>query len=120
MEKTSKQSELKNLKVDLKIHKGKTKYTTNNADSEDILLDQETKWKKVTKFKYLAQTTQLQEKKSKPGSEQYRVALGEPPLPPPSFLLPPSHPPRKCFKIDSSLYIKKTHTHTHKQQQQQK
>ena len=29
------------LKVGLKIHKGKTKYMTNHADSEDILIDQE-------------------------------------------------------------------------------
>ena len=28
------------LKVGLKIHKGKTKYMTNHADSEDILIDQ--------------------------------------------------------------------------------
>ena len=28
------------LKIDLKIHKGKTKYMTNHADSEDILIDQ--------------------------------------------------------------------------------
>ena len=35
------------LKVGLKIHKGKTKYTTNHADSEDILIDQQ-KIEKVT------------------------------------------------------------------------
>ena len=29
------------LKVGLKIHKGKTKYMTNHADSEDILIDQQ-------------------------------------------------------------------------------
>ena len=27
------------LKVGLKIHKGKTKYVTNHADSEDVLTD---------------------------------------------------------------------------------
>ena len=36
-----------NLKVGLKIHKGKTKYMTNHADSEDILTDQQ-KIEKVT------------------------------------------------------------------------
>ena len=36
-----------NLKVGLKIHKGKTKYTTKYADSEDILNDQD-KIEKVT------------------------------------------------------------------------
>ena len=29
------------LKVGLKIHKGKKKYMTNHADSEDILIDQQ-------------------------------------------------------------------------------
>ena len=29
------------LKVGFKIHKGKTKYMTNHADSEDILIDQQ-------------------------------------------------------------------------------
>ena len=29
------------LKVGLKVHKGKTKYITNHADSEHILMDQE-------------------------------------------------------------------------------
>ena len=48
------------LKVGLKIHKGKTKYTTNHADSEDILIDQE-KMEKVTEFKYLKQTTHLKD-----------------------------------------------------------
>ena len=46
------------LKVGLKIHKGKTKYMTNHADSEDILIDQQ-KIEKVTEFKYLGQTTHL-------------------------------------------------------------
>ena len=41
-----------NLKVGLKIHEGKTKYLTNHADSEDILIDQQ-KIEKVTEFKYL-------------------------------------------------------------------
>ena len=39
------------LKVGLKIHKGKTKYMTNYADSEDILIGQQ-KIEKVTEFKY--------------------------------------------------------------------
>ena len=41
--------------VGLKIHKGKTKYTTNHADSEEILDQQEIE--KVTEFKYLGQNT---------------------------------------------------------------
>ena len=48
------------LKVSLKIHKGKTKYMTNHADSEDILIDQQT-IEKVTEFKYLGQTTHLKD-----------------------------------------------------------
>ena len=48
------------LKVGLKIHKGKTKYTTNHADSEDILIDQQ-KIEKVTEFKYLGQTIHLED-----------------------------------------------------------
>ena len=61
------------LKVGLKIHKGKTKYMTNHADSEDILIDQQ-KTEKVTEFKYLGQTTHLKKiplkKKYMPESEQ--------------------------------------------------
>ena len=48
------------LKVGLKTHKGKTKYMTNYADSEDILIDQQ-KIEKVTEFKYLEQTTHLKD-----------------------------------------------------------
>ena len=48
------------LKVGLKIHKGKTKYMTNHADSEDILIDQQ-KIEKVTEIKYLGQTTHLKD-----------------------------------------------------------
>ena len=48
------------LKVGLKIHKGKTKYMTNHADSKDILIDQQ-KIEKVTEFKYLGQTTHLKD-----------------------------------------------------------
>ena len=44
------------LKVGLKIHKGKTKYMTNHADSED-----QQKIEKVTEFKYLGQTTHLKD-----------------------------------------------------------
>ena len=39
----------KSLKVGLKTHKGKTKYMTNHADSEDILIDQQ-KIEKVKKY----------------------------------------------------------------------
>ena len=48
------------LKVGLKIHKGKTKYMTNHADSKDIQIDQQ-KIEKVTEFKYLGQTTHLKD-----------------------------------------------------------
>ena len=48
------------LKVGLKIHKGKTKYTINHADSEDILTDQQ-KIEKVTEIKCLGQTTHLKD-----------------------------------------------------------
>ena len=50
------------LKVGLKIHKGKEKYMTNHADSEDILIDQQ-KIEKMTEFKYLRQTTHLRHHK---------------------------------------------------------
>ena len=46
------------LKVGLKIHKGKTKYMTNHADSED---NDQQKIEKVTEFKYLGQTTHLKD-----------------------------------------------------------
>ena len=65
------------LKVGLKIHKGKTKYMTNHADSEDILIDQQ-KIEKVTEFKYLGQTTHLKDtlkKKYMPESEQRGAVL---------------------------------------------
>ena len=48
------------MKVGLKIHKGKTKYMTNYADNEDILIGQQ-KIEKVTEFKYLGQTTHLKD-----------------------------------------------------------
>ena len=48
------------LKVGLKIHKRKTKYMTNHADSEDILIDQQ-KFEKVTEFEYLRQNTHLKD-----------------------------------------------------------
>ena len=60
MEKKLKQSELKSLKVGLKRHQGKTKYMTNQADSEDILIDRQ-KTEKVTEFKYLGHTTHLKD-----------------------------------------------------------
>ena len=40
MEKTPAQLNSESMKVGLKVHKGKTKYMTNHADSEDILIDQ--------------------------------------------------------------------------------
>ena len=48
------------MKVGLKIHKGKTKYMTNHADNEDILINQQ-KNEKVTEFKYLGQTRHLKD-----------------------------------------------------------
>ena len=48
------------LKVGLNIHKGKTKYMTNHAGSEDILIDQQ-KIENVTEFKYIGQTTHLKD-----------------------------------------------------------
>ena len=46
------------LNTGLKRHKEQTKYLTNNADNEDILTEQEKKKReKVTKFKYLGQTS---------------------------------------------------------------
>ena len=69
----------KSLEVGLKIGKGKTKYMTNHADTEDILFDQE-KLEKVTDFKYLGQTTHLEDttqekKKYMPGSEHRGAVL---------------------------------------------
>ena len=58
MEKHIKSLNPESLKAGLKIHKGKTKYVTNHAGSEDILIDQENN-EKVTEFKYLGQTTHL-------------------------------------------------------------
>ena len=44
----------------MKSKKNKTKYMTNYADSEDILIGQQ-KIEKVTEFKYLGQTTHLKD-----------------------------------------------------------
>ena len=60
MEKHLKNLNSESLKVGLNIHKGKTKYMTNHADSEDILTDQQ-KIEKVTEFKYLGETTHLKD-----------------------------------------------------------
>ena len=49
-----------NYNIKLKVHKGKTKYMTNYADSEDILIGQQ-KIEKVSDFKYLGQTTHLKD-----------------------------------------------------------
>ena len=67
------------LKVSLKTHKGKTKYMTSHADSEEILIDQQ-KIEKVTEFKYLGQNTHFKDttkKKYMPGSEQRGAVLEE-------------------------------------------
>ena len=61
MEKHPNNLNSESLIVGLKIHKGKTKYMTNYADSEDILIDQQKKNEKVTEFKYLGQTTHLKD-----------------------------------------------------------
>ena len=60
MEKHMNNLNSESTKVGLKIHKGKTKYMTNYADSEDILIGQQ-KIEKVTEFKYLGQTTHLKD-----------------------------------------------------------
>ena len=60
MEKQLNNVNSESLKVGLKIHKGKTKYMTKHADSEDILTDQQ-KIEKVTEFKYLGQNTHLKD-----------------------------------------------------------
>ena len=60
MEKHLNNANSESLKVGLKIHKGKTKYMTNHADSDDILIDQQ-KIEYVTEFKYLGQTTHLKD-----------------------------------------------------------
>ena len=60
MEKHMNNLNSESMKVGLKIHKGKTKYMTNDADSEDILIGQQ-KIEKVTEFKYHGQTTHLKD-----------------------------------------------------------
>ena len=60
MEKHMNNLNSESMKVGLKIHKGKTKYMTNYADSGDILIGQQ-KIEKVTEFKYLGQTTHLKD-----------------------------------------------------------
>ena len=60
MEKHLHSLNLESLKVGLKIHKRKTKYMTNHADSEEILKDQQ-KIEKGTEFKYLGQNTHLKD-----------------------------------------------------------
>ena len=60
MEKHLNNLKSESLKAGLKMHKGKTKYMTNHADSEDILIDQQ-KIEKVTEFKYLGQTSHLKD-----------------------------------------------------------
>ena len=59
--KTPEQSKLRKPESWLKNTQWKkTKYMTNHADSEDILIDQQ-KIEKVTEFKYLGQTTHLKD-----------------------------------------------------------
>ena len=77
MEKHMNNLNSESLKVGLKIHKGKTKYMTNYADSEDILIGQQ-KIEKVTEFKYLGQPHTLKtplKKKYMPESEQRGAVL---------------------------------------------
>ena len=60
-----------------KIHKGNTKYTTNYTDSEGIPVLEEN-IEKVTKFKYLKQTTHRNDtskKKSMPIYKQHGTGL---------------------------------------------
>ena len=60
MEKRLNSLNSESLKIGFKIHKGKTKYMTNHADSEDMLTDQQN-IEKVTEFKYLGQTAHLKD-----------------------------------------------------------
>ena len=64
------------LKVDLKIHKGKTKCMTNHAECEDILIDQVKIDTSNTSDKPHTLKT-LEKKKSMPGSEQPGAGLGK-------------------------------------------
>ena len=48
------------LEVGFKIHKGKTKYMTNHADSEEMLIDEQ-KIEKVIESKYLGQNKHLKD-----------------------------------------------------------
>ena len=66
---------LESRKFGLKVHNGETKYTTNHADSEDILTDQE-KIEKVTEFKYLRQTTHLKDTTKEEIYARIRAAWG--------------------------------------------
>ena len=85
------------LKVGLKRHKGKTKYMTNHADSEDILIDQQ-KFEKVTEFKYLGQITHLKDTTKEGLCAKIRAAWN---------CFGKKNPTRKYSKIDNSpFYLK--------------
>ena len=73
MEKHMNNLNSESMKVGLKIHKGKTKYMTNYADSEDILIGQQN-IEKVTEFKYLGQTTHLKDTTKEEIYARIRVA----------------------------------------------
>ena len=60
MEKSLNTINSESLRIGIRIQKGKTKYMTNYADSDLILIDQE-EIEKVTNFKYLRQITLLKE-----------------------------------------------------------
>ena len=63
------------LEVCPKIHKGKTKDTTNHADGKDILINKENN-EQVTEFKYLGQTTRQRHcKRINPCQDQSSVEL---------------------------------------------
>ena len=65
------------LKAGLKAHKGKTKYITNHADGEDILVDQQKlkKWQNSNTSDKPHTLKTLQKKKYMPGSEQSGAVL---------------------------------------------
>ena len=98
------------LKVGLKIHKGKTKYMTNHADSRDILIDQEKKKeKKKTEVKYLGQTTHPKDTIKEEIYARIRAAWT------PWSGFGKKKTPRKYSKMDNSQFHFKKKTKTNKQ-----
>ena len=73
----------------LRNTQGKTKYMTNHADSEEILIDQQ-EIEKVTEFKYLEQNTHLKDTTNKEICARIRAAVLE--------------KTRKYSKIDNSPF----------------